>query len=112
LFFKDISSNLATNAKFLVGDALSPYTINCNTSSISSNETIIWVQSLNKGGVYYVQTDSRISQNGSQLSFSTLNLIDEEYYGCGVIDSSTNKFKLLSSYYLFVRGKSINKYFF
>ena len=99
---------MATNAKLLVGDVLSQFTINCNASSISPNQTFTWLQSVKKSGVFNVQTDSRItiSQNGSQLSFSPLNLIDEEYYGCGVIDPNTNKFKLFSTYYLFVRGNS------
>jgi hypothetical protein len=70
---------------------------------------------LNKAGVFYVATDSRISQSGSELSFSKLALIDEEYYGCGVIDPTSNKLKLLNSYYLYVRGKiekKINKNIF
>ena len=97
---------MTTNAKLLVGDVLSQFTINCNTSGISPNQNITWLQSVKKSGVFAVQIDSRItiSENGSQLSFSPLNLIDEEYYGCGVIDPVSNKFKLFSSYYLFVRG--------
>jgi hypothetical protein len=100
---------LANNAKLLVGDALSQFTINCNASGISPNQTITWLQSVKKSGVFNVQTDSRItiSQNGSQLSFSPLNLIDEEYYGCGVIDPNSNKLKLLNTFYLYIRGMNL-----
>ena len=98
---------MATNAKLLVGDAQSQFTINCNASGISPNQTITWLQSVKKSGVFAVQTDNRItiSGNGSQLSFSRLNLIDEEYYGCGVFDPAINKLKLLNTYYLYIRGK-------
>jgi hypothetical protein len=100
---------LATNAKLLVGDVLSQFTINCNASGISPNQTITWLQSVQKSGVFAVQTDSRItiSQNGSQLSFSPLNLIDEEYYGCGVFDPAINKLKLLNTFYLYIRGMNL-----
>jgi hypothetical protein len=97
---------LATNALTLVGDLSFPFAINCNTSGLSSNQTIIWLQTTNKSGIFYVQFDSRItSLTNGQLSFSRLFLIDEEYYGCGYIDPSTNKLKLVNTFYLYIRGK-------
>lgn len=56
--------------------------------------------------MYFVQADNRVSfvNNGESLSFSSLLITDEEYYGCGVIDSVTNKLKLINSFYLYVRG--------
>ena len=96
---------MATNALTLVGDLSFPFSINCNTSGLSPNQAIIWLQTTNKSGIFYVQFDSRItnSTNG-QLSFSRLLLIDEEYYGCGYIDPSTNKLKLVNTFYLYIRG--------
>ncbi len=87
----------------VIGDISSAYTINCNASA---NQSVIWLQTLNKTGVFYVQTDDRITiaSNGQQLSFAKLALIDDEYYGCGFIDPTNNKLKLLNSYYLYIRG--------
>ena len=82
-----------------------PFSIVCNTSGVDPSLAVKWLQSVNKAGVYNVPSDNRISINGSTLSFSQLTLIDEEYYGCGVIDPSSNKLKLLNTYFLYVRGK-------
>lgn len=99
---------MATNATFLIGDSLLPYSIKCNATGLAPNQTIIWVQTLNKVKLYAVQTDNRITiaDDGQTLNFAQLALIDEEYYGCGAI--SQNKFKLLNTYYLYVRGKKIS----
>lgn len=98
--------SLTTNAKLVVGDAFSAFSISCNTSGLSPNQTIVWVQTINETGIYLVEEDNRTSilNNGGTLSFSRLLLIDEEYYGCGTFDSSTKKLKLINSYYLFIRG--------
>ena len=96
---------MAINSRFVVGDARLPFSIVCNTSGVDPSLAVKWLQSVNKTGVYDVSSDSRISINGSTLSFSQLTLIDEEYYGCGVIDPNSNKLKLLNTYFLYVRGK-------
>jgi hypothetical protein len=58
-----------------------------------------------------VQTDNRItiSSNGDTLTFSSLALIDEEYYGCSIFDISTSKYKVINRYYVYVRGKDFFK---
>ena len=100
---------MAANAQFLVGDALSAFSLKCNTSGLPSNQTITWLQTTNKTGIYLVQTDDRIkiSNNGDTLTFSSLALIDEEYYGCSTFDSSTTKYKVINKYYVYVRGIQI-----
>ena len=82
-----------------------PFSIICNTSGVDPSLTVKWLQSVNRAGIFDVSSDSRISINGSTLSFTQLTLIDEEYYGCGVIDPISNKFKLFNTYFLYVRGK-------
>ena len=49
--------------------------------------------------------DSRIliTNNGQLVNFTTLYLVDEQYYACGVI--LNNKLQIVNQYYLFVRGK-------
>jgi len=105
--------SLTTNAELVVGDVSSPFSINCNTSGLSPNQTITWLQTINETGIYLVQEDSRISilNNGGTLSFSKLFLVDEEYYGCGVLDPNTKKLKLIDSYYLFIRGNFLFVFF-
>jgi hypothetical protein len=87
----------------LVGTANASYTLYCNASS---SDSITWIQSSNKTGTYYVQYNSRVSSinNGLQLHFANLFITDEEYYACGVINSS--KLVVKNTFNLYIRGNS------
>jgi hypothetical protein len=96
--------DLTKNSIFVIGDNDSPFTLRCNRSD--PNQQITWIQTVNNTGVYFVELNDRISttSNGGALLFTNLTLYDEEYYGCGYTDPATNKFKLINSYYVYVRG--------
>ena len=89
---------------FLVETAGMAYSINCNHSALLANQSIIWIQTVNKTNIFYIQQSDKVSANGDVLSFTSLRLIDEEFYACGIFDSNTNKLKIINSYYLYVRG--------
>jgi len=93
------------NAVALVGTANTSFTLDCNASS---SDNITWIQSSNKTGTYIVQYNSRVSliNNGLQLHFASLVITDEEYYACGVINSS--KLFIKSTFNLFIRGNSFD----
>ena len=91
------------NSTLIIGNIGSPFTIVCNGSLIN-NQQIIWVQTLNKTGVYIVQNSNimSISSNGQILSFTSLRLTDEEYYSCGY--TVVNNFQIINNYFLYIRG--------
>lgn len=104
--------DLTKNSIFQIGDNDSPFSLKCNGSDPS--QQIIWVQTVNETGLYFVELNNRINttDNGETLVFSNLTLYDEEYYGCGYVDPLTTKFKLINSYYVYVRGNIIDSNFF
>jgi hypothetical protein len=87
------------NAVALVGTANTSFTLYCNASS---SDNITWIQSSNKTGTYIVQYNSRVSLINNGLHFASLVIIDEEYYACGVINST--KLVIKNTFNLFIRG--------
>ncbi len=65
----------------------------------------IWVVTQNKIGLFQVDPSARnnINSDGS-LRISGLEIADEEYYACGLMDSNNN-FVIRSTYLVFVKGK-------
>ena len=65
---------------------------------------ITWLQTVNRTRLYHVETNGRVSlsTNGSVLSFSPLQLYDEEYYACGLWDEFDNSFTLLDAFEVYV----------
>ena len=70
----------------------------------TANLQIAWARTKNKSGLYLIIESARIYtiQNGYTINFFNLTLADEEYYVCGTI--SNNTLKIISSYFLYVRG--------
>ncbi len=97
---------ISTNSTKLIVDNADSVSLTCNGQN---NEQITWIQTINQTGIYFVDvnnTKTSVLNNGSKLLIDSVNLNDEEYYGCGVLYQN-NSFKLLSSYFLYVRGKNI-----
>ena len=91
----------------MVGDATKAFSLFCNVS-LGLNQTVVWIQSVDKNNSYYVQVDSRItlSNNDLQLNFANLLLTDQEYYACVLM---TTKNVVLNQYFLYVRGNNTKK---
>ena len=90
-------------AQVVVGDAAKAFSLFCNVSTMGQNQTVIWIQSIDKNNTNYVQVDGRItlSNNDLQLNFANLLLTDQEYYACILM---TTKYVVLNQYFLYVRG--------
>jgi hypothetical protein len=68
---------------------------------------------LNKSGVYFVSlSDPRVtlSNNGLNLNFASVELVDEEYYACAYQNTPTT-YKVLNAFYLYVKGIYLFSFF-
>ena len=104
VFFQNqpIVPNPFINATSLIATALVNYTIVCNTDVTNP---ITWIRTANKTGQFFVPFDSRVtsSNNGRNLNFANVQLIDEEYYACAFQNTPTT-FRVLAGFYLYVKG--------
>jgi hypothetical protein len=89
------------NSSLLIGTALSQFTIVCNTTITSA---ITWIRTANKTGQFFVPFDNRVtsSNNGQNLNFASLALVDEEYYACAYQNTPTT-YRVIAAFYLYVK---------
>ncbi len=101
---------LRQNSTTILSDIGDSIFLTCN--SASQNESITWIQTINKTDIYFLDDDNKTSilNNGSQVQIKNVNIFDEEYYACGIQDMN-NSFKIISSYFVYVRGILVQKSF-
>lgn len=99
---------LTANALFTIADVgRNPIALTCNAAA---NESLIWVETLDRQNLFFVTLNNRTYANGTNLTFQTIILGDEGYYGCGVTNSA-GVFRMIQTFFLYVRGLNIDFYF-
>jgi hypothetical protein len=90
----------------LISTAGSSFSIVCNTTY---NQPVVWIRTINETGAFYVKIDNRTftTNNGKILNFTNVILPDEDYYGCGYVNTN-NSFQVLQSFFLYVKGMNLN----
>ena len=95
-----------TQASLKVGNLGTVLNLACDTQSISPS-SVIWLVTQNKMGLYVIDgsTSGYQVNNDGSLLIQSLNLLNEEYYTCGFLDSNGNLFTR-SIYLVFVKSMS------
>jgi hypothetical protein len=60
---------------------------------------------MNQNATFYVDLNStkvNVSSNGQLLNLNNITMRDEEYYGCGFVQSGS--YFLLETFYLYAKG--------
>ena len=91
-----------SNATNLIATNPLNFTIVCNTTI---NSTITWIRTANRTGQYFVPFDDRVylSNNGYNLNFAKVYLVDEEYYACAY-QNTPSTYRVIAAFYLYVKG--------
>ena len=100
LIDEEIDFTKSTVKTAFLGDSIS---LSCNTSSIVVN-SVIWVVTQNKIGLFQVEPSTRYNiNNDGSLRISGLEIADEEYFACVYMDSN-NDFVTRSTFFVFPKG--------
>lgn len=96
------------NSEPVIAEGGTKFELLCNLND-TTNINLQWIRSLNKtiNQPFFVEPDSsiNITDDGKLLVFNKIGVLDEEYYACIYRNTTTNRFVVVKSYEIFIRGK-------
>ncbi|RNA12179.1 hypothetical protein BpHYR1_028098 [Brachionus plicatilis] len=85
----------------------------CNIND-TTDINLQWIRSLNKtiNQPFFVESSSliNITNDAKTLVFNNIGVLDEEYFACIYRNTTTNRFVVVNSYEIFVKGDLIDFY--